>query len=474
MLYRLFLLLCLTTALFSCHDHDDELPPRSTPPVATAAPTATPTPTATTMPTVTPTATPTPTPTPNIQTYNVTLDGRQVVTSEFTPVNTDRIIEAVVRVNTSTQIISGEIDLSGSEGQPNIRIRQGTVGQNGDEILDFEFDDQNDDGIWEFETSNASQELVELLENGNLYITTHETEIPSSLVRGQILPNEFVTSFFNLSSLQVFRAEDPLRFIPSDGIGYGYFAFNPTTGQLDLAVYSHNLIGSQEPGSTSSTESHIHLGIPGINGGGLVLLNQIPETDHWQVNTTLEDDGEIQLLSLVNREFRNAGLYVNVHTQRFPVEGEIRGQILPENNELFSALLAEPIIILPSSSLEAAAPAPEPEDVRGRGVYAVNTMTGEIHGALSYELEDEVGPSHIHDDNQPNDPAVVTLLNNSENKFLTNEEEGSVIPATSLPSLETEDLFINIHRPDFSVIASGPLVEGLQAPLSPPPGDDEF
>jgi len=87
------------------------------------------------------------------------------------------------------------------------------------------------------------------------------------------------------------------------------------------------------------TQSHIHLGAPGVSGGIVVWL--YPSAPPLQLIPGRSDgtigEGEITASSLVGtlkdkplsdllKEIKSGNAYVNVHTTQFP-PGEIRGQI---------------------------------------------------------------------------------------------------------------------------------------------------
>lgn len=103
----------------------------------------------------------------------------------------------------------------------------------------------------------------------------------------------------------------------STATGYVYGTYNTANNQLDLTIVYNGL-------TSNITNSHIHAGAVGVNGGVIVPFAG------WPSNTT---SGSFTYsgtgLPAVNLAgFLAGNTYVNIHSVNFP-GGEIRGQLIP-------------------------------------------------------------------------------------------------------------------------------------------------
>jgi hypothetical protein len=138
------------------------------------------------------------------------------------------------------------------------------------------------------------------------------------------------------------RGFEEVPSVSSAGQGFFFATLNPAGTSLDYTVVYFGLQGSV-------TQSHIHVGNPGVNGGivlffctnlappaGVPLPPPCPATSGQNsVSGTLTAANVITQtaqgvaageFSEVIRAIRSGFSYANVHTDQFPA-GEIRGQV---------------------------------------------------------------------------------------------------------------------------------------------------
>jgi hypothetical protein len=114
----------------------------------------------------------------------------------------------------------------------------------------------------------------------------------------------------------------------------------------------------------TATAAHFHDGTFGVPGGIEVVLSGGPTS--WSGTSLPLSPGQIEVL-------QGLGWYVNVHTIANP-NGEIRGQIVPTDTELFNSSAAEwaPMLTMTASGA--------PTDVGGGGTFTLNITGGKPSG----------------------------------------------------------------------------------------------
>ncbi len=245
-----------------------------------------------------------------------------------------------------------------SSDYTNSHIHEGFVGTNGGVIQGLEptFDTENDEGIYEAgnNTYTLSGEQWDQLLTRELYVNIHSNNHPGGEIRGQITP---MATAFMTATLTSGQAMPPIN---TEGFGKAY---------LELTHDSLVVTGSFSGLSAEITVAHIHDGITGTNGGvrvGLELdLDDEQTSGRFMAadNTILAEDIEGEDLMDVIDDLSARLTYVNVHTDNYP-GGEIRGQVLPEAQTYFRAMLS--------------------------GIHPVDPIASEGSGAISAELHGDI------------------------------------------------------------------------------------
>lgn len=201
-------------------------------------------------------------------------------------------------------------------------------------------------------------------------------------------------------------------------------------GVLVFETNSAALAGSVTVVGIEATEAHINSAFAGANGGMVFPLEEVTGSPGvWQVPANT-------FLSAAEKEILlNGGMYVNVHSNAFP-NGEVRGQILPENmSVLWQDLSGENEI--PAVSTTAS----------GRAAVTLDSAdkTVVVH-AMTMGLPD-AGGAHIHQAFAGmNGEIVMDLMQSAENMqhWMLEETE---LTDEQYQALLTGEMYINVHTP---------------------------
>ena len=244
------------------------------------------------------------------------LDGYQQVPM----VDTDAVAYVTLEIDEDDLMLKAYLDISEVEGVVAAHIHEGYVGQNGGVVSVFE---EYDEDTLKIPADYIDEETLDGILAGAFYVNVHTETYPDGEVRGQLLTDAFDIMTFELDPQQEVPATD------SSAMGYGYATFNHDDYYLDLRAISTSAL---------ATAAHIHMGIPGENGG--VVVGLVQEDDAGDVWGT---DGPVMLTTEQTAQLLDAEYYVNWHTDAFP-SGEIRGQILPMYYEMLCSLLNSLVI----------------------------------------------------------------------------------------------------------------------------------
>jgi len=265
--------------------------------------------------------------------------------------------------------------------------------------------------------SNATSPIVESwaltptdvtnLLAGNLYVNIHTDAFFAGEIRGQIV-QEPIKFAFTLDEAQANGGAGTDKF--SNGVAVCELNASATT--LDISV-CHD--------AQNTTDGHIHLGAPGVNGpiqfGFTSATNPISET--WGIDTT-------NLFNLMAGD-----LYINIHTSAF-LAGEIRGQI--EQTELIFAFCMD--------GSQADAGNGTGSDHLGFGVLALTEDCSTLRVYVEHDIPaDSVLDSHIHFAPPNSNGAVQFGFSSSLSPIV---ENWALAPG-DVQNLLDGNLYVNIH-----------------------------
>jgi len=288
-------------------------------PQPTAMPTAMPT----SLPSALPTAVPTVRPvTPSGFSFGSTLTGGQ----ESPPVNTTAFGTSKIGLNANRSEAYIEIVTSGLSGPiTGAHIHAGTAGENGAVVKDLVVNGNVISGVWRNSdaASPMSNQMLDRLVNGQLYVNVHTAAHPNGEIRGQI--NSFNDELYPvyLSSGQ----QVPIN--QADSSAAALVRVRSDEQSVVLEGYAHGLTGE-------IVGAHIHQGESGFNGP--VIKQMAVENNHFTL-TWSRTDAEAPLTDELLEDLRDGKMYMSIHTSNYP-DGEVRGQIingLPAGVETFYA-----------------------------------------------------------------------------------------------------------------------------------------
>ena len=291
--------------------------------------------------------------------------------------------------------------------------------------------------------SNAfklSENDLDDLMNRSLYVNVHSNTVRSGEIRGQLLPESQIAFNANISSV---TSIPPVRSAAS-GLVKGELNGN----QLVLTG-SFAGLGS-DVDTTIAGGAHVHIGPAGSTGPVIFPLNMrftgadLTAAVFGENRLMLTDEQVIALLA--------RGLYINVHTLRYPA-GEVRGQLLPEAHTYFFASLAGSNESTPVSS---GAIGQVILEYQRMGSSSVSGSFRDLTGDLAVNI---AGGAHIHGGlNGQNGPVLIPIapepsLDLRSGLFLA-ADHTFPLSAGMTDTLFTLGLYANVHS---TFVPSGEL-----------------
>lgn len=416
------LILTLAGSLAACGPAPT--PVKSPSPSPTPTPAATPTPAPTATPTPTPTATPTPLPDGTY--FAASMTGGQ----ETPSVNTSAMGQAKVLLSADHSQAQIEVVFSGLSGPANAaHIHKGQPGSAGAVVKELEVKGNTATAIWRKNDSSTplTDDLINDLMNGNLYVNVHTTANPNGEVRGQLITSAEQLQIVYLSAGQEAPASN------AGASGVAMVRIKPDGSQISVDGFAQNLSGEV-------TGAHLHKGAFGVSGDVVRDLT-VDNNNHFST-TWRRTDSSQPLTDELLAAARNGQLYVNLHTVSHP-NGELRGQLggsLPNLTSNFAF----------SGQMTGAQEAPA-VDTAAAGVVKLNlnasTNEAEIDGFVS-GVSGPLRGAHVHQGAPGVAGAVVKDLTiNGNNIHGSWKMSDATQPLTKglLGDLLMGNLYVNVH-----------------------------
>ncbi|NND06696.1 MAG: CHRD domain-containing protein [Saprospiraceae bacterium] len=247
---------------------------------------------------------------------------------EVPAVNTSAAGAAMMEYNGAQAILVGSFDGLSSPVNTALaggaHIHRNYAGSNGPVLtpLTVTLGDDGTSGL--FQISNNRYDVtpgrMDTVSKRGTYINVHSENVGSGELRGQLRP---LASKYYLANL---RGKNASR--PASSTGLGAIIFEQTGSSLIASGSFNDLM------STFATDiaggAHLHLGMPGMNGGILVSLNSLTGTDGLSALFPA-DSNKIEMSDTTRMMLETGNSYVNVHSMEVRA-GEIRGQALLEIN----------------------------------------------------------------------------------------------------------------------------------------------
>lgn len=159
-----------------------------------------------------------------------------------------------------------------------------------------------------------TDEQVQELKDGNLYVNIHSVNNPSGELRAQLLPETDCCKQY----IVLLSGANEVPPVTSTQ-GRGTLLATYRCGKLAISGFFNNLSGL-------AVAAHIHQAPVNENGPVIFNLNVVPFPPNGGL--LIREDNSFELTKDQRKALKNSGLYVNVHTQ-LNSSGEIRGQIVP-------------------------------------------------------------------------------------------------------------------------------------------------
>jgi hypothetical protein len=341
-------------------------------------------------------------------TYNVNLSGSQ----EVPAVTTMSMATAVVEIDEDLPAFSVSVDVSGLTDVTGVHVHDGGIGMNGP--VAFPLTDAGN-GTYVLAETNISPSNLDALTSGEWYLNVHTTANPSGEVRGQIVPDTTAVVTFSLSGSQEVPAVDTMA------MGSGYALFDTTNNNVSLVAVTT---------IENATMAHIHTGFAGENGDVLVGLVESESTAGvWMT------DGSIALDEATATQLLAGGHYVNVHTAA-NTGGEIRGQITPDNIEVYG-IIANGLQEVPAVTTTAS----------GAGAFTLNTSTGALSGSVTITGM-TANMAHIHEGEAGvNGGVLLGLTAGADGKWSV--PANTMLTAEQMGVMADGGLYTNFHSDAF-------------------------
>ena len=265
-----------------------------------------------------PPAPPPPPPPPTIQTIDVLLSSTDVVGGSATAGSAT----ADVQYNETDSELQVTVSISNLTADA-VFLRNGFAGAVGGELYALTPGTNPDE--WTLTTTALTQSDVDVLEAGAMYIAVTAAANPGVSLRGQIAPAGVEVIRFELSAEQV-----------TTNSNSSASAVTWITVDANAQSYTVNLVTS---GVADATSAELHEAMAGEVGPVLFSLSQDPtDTSLWHIAST---DMFTELVDAAN----SGEVYVAVSTIAAP-DGEIRGQLIPDDIELVITELTDAAVIM--------------------------------------------------------------------------------------------------------------------------------
>ena len=179
-------------------------------------------------------------------------------------------------------------------------------------------------------TFNVPVGLLDTLDVGEIYVNIHTRNYPMGEIRGNVLRVSQEMYFTNL------LGSNQVPSVVSNAFGAVSLAFDPTSNKLVVAGSFDDL--SDTLATSVGGGAHLHVGLPGRNGG--IRFPLVATQDDDQRGGIFEGRNNTFTLTAEDiANLRSGNYYVNLHSGTYPA-GEIRGQVLPPADALLRAHLS--------------------------------------------------------------------------------------------------------------------------------------
>lgn len=363
--------------------------------------------------------------------------------AEVQPVVTDASGQVWARMFGDSLKVWGEFDDLGSKVNTDIagggHIHNGLAGENGGVeivlMLTLDMDSMGgtlDSAMNAFELTADQKEL---LMDRSMYVNIHTLENGAGEIRGQLGMDE------STRYTAIAYGSNSVHSVHSNASGA--FLLELVGNELTVSGSFMGLEGDFDANVAGGI--HLHSAKAGTNGGIAVSLTADVATD-LKSGSVEADDNVFTLSDAQVEALENEEMYVNIHTTTYGA-GEIRGQVLPENQTLYRAYLsgASQTPVVASTAEGHIMVAYTNDSIRVSGSFS------NLSAAADTSI---VGGIHIHSGMAGSNGGVEIVLNAN----YSNDLRSATIDASNNTfALSTEQkealmmrgLYINVHSLNF-------------------------
>jgi len=362
-------------------------------------------------------------------------------TQEVRPVLTDGFGAVIGEVMGSRLTLSGAFQDLGSAVDVNIgggaHIHGALAGSNGPVLIPIapELDEDSQSGVFAAAANafSLSEGLLDSLLARMFYVNIHTQEVASGELRAQLLPE--ANAYF-LAPLSGASATVPVE---TSGQGALIAEWN---GATLITSGSFNSLSS-DLNTDVAGGAHVHVGLPGQNGGIRFPLTVVQGDDPSAGTFPAAENTFAPVAADFADSLRARRFYANIHSLDVP-SGELRGNLLNQAVAYFTTSAAG-INEVPPVATEAVGSLKL--ELTGDRLVVVGAFSG-----LASDFNTNIG-AHLHQaDASQNGDVVVPLTptldaDNRAGSFMT-ADNAFTLDAQQLTALKGEELYLNIHTVD--------------------------
>lgn len=234
----------------------------------------------------------------------------------------------ILEVSGNQAVALGSFSALGTDFDPNFlggaHFHGGYAGSNGDILAELEasFDVDFMNGVFEaqYNAFEMTDGFIDSLRKRQIYTNIHTLGVQAGEVRGQLMP--LAASYFHSTLMGV----NATPVVNTTALGGAKLELNGNV--LTLSGSFSNLVGQFDANVMGG--AHIHIGAAGQSTGLVKVLVPTVSTDLQNGFFAAAQNSFVLTATEVN-QLRNELYYLNIHTS-LELNGEIRGQILPEIN----------------------------------------------------------------------------------------------------------------------------------------------
>jgi len=372
-------------------------------------------------------------------TFEAKLTGR----SEVTPVATQAYGEIIATLDGNELSVTGYF--GGLEGAYDATVAGGShlhIGMTGENggiavTLNPTLDIQLQDGTYEeaLNTFTLTNDQVDALMARSMYVNIHSTIHPGGELRGQLLPQADAYYHINMTG----NNEVPAIVSGASGA----LSLELRNDELTVSGAFSGLEGDFD--ASIAGGAHLHMELPGSNGGIAVELNAATSMD-LRSGMFVADDNVFTLDATQLEALENRMMYANIHTTAYG-GGELRGQVASSEARVAMRAHLSGTNEIPIAATMARGQVQA--ELVGDSLYVV----GSFDGLESEIATDIVGGAHLHTAKAGSNgevaiPLSLSISQGNQAGAFELADNAYELSADQIDMLFDRGFYVNIHTED--------------------------